>query len=117
MDSTGEPAQRIAMSLSRVRKPSREGAVRVRRSPRRRSCFHPGGAGELAGKEQERTTVGCQCVSSHGDRSGAGRWGTKSRSYWGRRDLWEDEGGVAREGSRGEGAEGITWSEWQGGTT
>lgn len=25
------------------------------------------GTGELAGKEQERTSVGCQCVSSQGD--------------------------------------------------
>lgn len=63
----GEPAEKIAVSLNRVCEPGRGEAVGVRRSPRRRSCSHPGGTGELAGKEQERTSVGCQCVSSQGD--------------------------------------------------
>lgn len=67
MDSKGEPAERIAMILKRVCKPGRGEAVGVRRSPRRRSCSPLGGTGELASKEQERTSVGCQSVSSQGD--------------------------------------------------
>lgn len=75
MDLKGEPAQRIALSLSLSlnRSLSREVPTRRRWDGGRQAVVQatqqlsPGQGSVLAGREQERSGVWCQCVSGCGD--------------------------------------------------